>query len=85
MDNNDTIETESCRTLVKQVGHMIGKIENKIGATRSYETRARKKRGAPLEFLGRIDHYMRGIMDADSAREYTKLINEIGNATEIIQ
>lgn len=64
-------------TAAGQLEHQMDMIYSNEEMLNSFRT----TRFILCETCGKVNHWLLGVMDADTAREYDKVINNIGNAT----
>lgn len=74
---SDTIKKPTYEALVYQAEHQFRLMEEDDDLLNSFRT----KRFVLCEFCGSIQHFLYGVMDANTARQYDLKINEIANAT----
>lgn len=65
----------NCRTIVKFFKSEYRKMQADV--EKLITDRKISKRSAPLKFLGRVNHYLTGVVDEDTAVQYENRINEL--------
>lgn len=76
-------ENELCITTIEQLKSHMEDMKTDNTKIESFKQRQERKKRAPFELIGKIQNILYGIMDADSAREYDKKINELQQENNI--